>query len=47
LKEARKYIAKVTATVVAVPGLDIEACRRLVEDELGVGFRVREYDEVG
>ena len=47
LKEARKYIAKVTATVVAVPGLDVEACRRLVEDELGVGFRVREYDEVG
>ncbi len=47
LKEARKYIAKVTATVVAVPGLDVEACRRLVEDELGVDFRVREYDEVG
>jgi TatD DNase family protein len=47
LKEAKKYITKVTATVVAVPDLDVEACRRLVEDEIGVAFRVREYNEVG
>ncbi|HLA51586.1 MAG TPA: TatD family nuclease-associated radical SAM protein, partial [Thermodesulfobacteriota bacterium] len=47
LKEAKKHIAKVVATVVAVPGLDIEACRRLAEDEIAVTFRVREYDEVG
>ena len=47
LKEAKKHISKVVATVVAVPGLDIEACRRLAEDELGVAFRVREYNEVG
>ncbi|HHL40880.1 MAG TPA: YchF/TatD family DNA exonuclease [Deltaproteobacteria bacterium] len=47
LREARKHVAKVVATVVAVPGLDIEACRRVAEDELGVGFRVREYNEVG
>ncbi|MBI5682178.1 MAG: YchF/TatD family DNA exonuclease [Deltaproteobacteria bacterium] len=47
LKEAKRYIPRVVATVVAVPGLDIEACRQLAEDEIGVGFRVREYDVVG
>ncbi|MDP2690446.1 MAG: YchF/TatD family DNA exonuclease [Deltaproteobacteria bacterium] len=47
LREAKKYIAKVVASVVAVPGLDVEACRRVAEDELGVAFRVREYDTVG
>ncbi len=47
LKEARKHISKVTASIVSVPGLDIEACRRLAEDDLGVAFRVREYNEVG
>ena len=47
LREAKKYITKVIATVVAVPGLDTEACRKVAEDEIGVSFRVREYDEVG
>ncbi|MBI5885762.1 MAG: YchF/TatD family DNA exonuclease [Deltaproteobacteria bacterium] len=47
LREAKKHIAKVVASVVAVPGLDIEACRKLAEDDIGVGFRVREYDNVG
>ncbi|OGP47143.1 MAG: hypothetical protein A2022_03875 [Deltaproteobacteria bacterium GWF2_42_12] len=47
LREAKKHISKVVATVVAVPGLDIEACRKMAEDEIGVTFRVREYDEVG
>ncbi|MEK6790337.1 MAG: YchF/TatD family DNA exonuclease [Deltaproteobacteria bacterium] len=47
LREAKKHIAKVVASVVAVPGLDVEACRKVAEDELGVGFRVREYDNVG
>lgn len=47
LKEAKKHVAKVVASVVAVPGLDIEACRKVAEDDLGVGFRVREYDSVG
>ena len=47
LKEAKKHVSKVVATVVAVPGLDREACRRLAEDEIGVAFRVREYNEVG
>ncbi len=46
LKEAPRYIPEVTATAVTVPGVDIEACRRLAES-LGVAFRVREYAEVG
>lgn len=47
LREAKKYIPKVVASVVAVPGLDIEACRKVAEDDIGVAFRVREYDSVG
>ncbi|MBN1917037.1 MAG: YchF/TatD family DNA exonuclease [Verrucomicrobia bacterium] len=46
IREATKRIPTVTATVVAVPGLDIEACRALAE-ELGAQFRVRPYNEVG
>jgi len=47
LREAKRYIARVVASVVAVPGLDIEACRRVAREDLGVDFRVRKYDEVG
>lgn len=46
LREARKRIPEVTATVVGVPGLDVEGCRRVAEN-LGVDFRVREFNEVG
>ncbi len=46
LREAKKYIPDVTATVVAAPEVDVEACRRIAE-ELGVKFRVREYNVVG
>lgn len=46
LKNAPSYIPDVTATAVTIPGVDIEACRRLAES-LGVKFRVREYAEVG
>ncbi len=47
LREAKKYITRVVASVVAVPGLDIEACRRVAVEDAGVEFRVREYNEVG
>jgi TatD DNase family protein len=47
LREAKKFIPKVVASVVAVPGLDVEACRKIVEEDIGVAFRVREYNEVG
>ncbi len=46
LKEAKKHIPSVTASAVAIPGIDMDACRR-VAAELGVEFREREYNEVG
>jgi TatD DNase family protein len=46
LSEAKKYIPSVTATAVAIPGIDVEACRKVAK-ELGVEFREREYNEVG
>ncbi len=46
IREAKKYIPEVTATVVSAPGVDIEACRKIAE-ELGAKFRVREYNVVG
>jgi TatD DNase family protein len=47
IREAKKFIPEVVATIVEMPGVDIEACRRLAEDELGVKFKRRAYDEVG
>ncbi len=47
LREAKRYIPRVVATVVSLPGLDVEACRRVAVEECGVGFRVREYNRVG
>ncbi len=47
IKEAKNYIPEVVASVVGLPNLDIAACRKIVEDELGVSFRLRPYDEVG
>ncbi len=46
LVEARKHIPAVTATAVAIPGIDIAACRNLA-DALQVEFRERVYNEVG
>ncbi|MFC1513424.1 YchF/TatD family DNA exonuclease [candidate division KSB1 bacterium] len=37
---------KTDLTVVGIPGLDIEACRKLA-DKLGADFRIRKYNEVG
>ncbi len=47
LRRAKEVIPDVTASVVGLPGLDIEACRHLAEDELGVRFRVRPLDDPG
>jgi TatD family-associated radical SAM protein len=47
IREAKKVIPEVTATVVEMPGVDLEACRRLAEEELVVKFKRRAYDEVG
>jgi TatD DNase family protein len=47
LREAPRYVPSVTATAVALPGLDTDAIRRLAESIPGVVFRLRPYDEVG
>jgi TatD DNase family protein len=47
IREAKKYIPSVTASVVAMPGIDIDDCRHIVEEDLKVKFRVRPYNEVG
>lgn len=43
IREAKKYIPEVVATAVNLPEVDIEACRKVAEEELGVTFREREY----
>lgn len=47
IRRAREVLPEVWATAVALPGLDVEAVRRLAEDVLGVRFRARPYDELG
>jgi TatD DNase family protein len=46
LQRAKEYIPEVIASAVTYPGVDIAACRQVAE-QLGVEFRVREYQEVG
>lgn len=46
LTESKKFIPLVFASAVTVPGLDIEAVRKLAES-LGVSFREREFADVG
>ncbi|KPK42402.1 MAG: hypothetical protein AMK72_14335 [Planctomycetes bacterium SM23_25] len=47
IRACRARIASVRATAVAIPGLDLEAVRRLAQDDLGVAFSVRHYNVVG
>ena len=47
LREAPRHVPEVTATAVALPGLDTEAVRRLAESIPGVSFRLRPYDDLG
>jgi TatD DNase family protein len=42
IKESKKYIPEVEATVVDLPAVDKEACKRIAKN-LGVGFRVRSF----
>ena len=46
IKEARDCIPDVMISIVGMPEIDVEACRKIAED-LGVRFRVREYNNVG
>ena len=47
LRAAKAHVPDVQATAVGLPGVDVEACRRIAEEELGVRFRFRPLDEVG
>jgi len=47
LRRAPSHVPSVTATAVALPGLDHDAVRRLAESIPGVRFRLRPFDEVG
>jgi TatD DNase family protein len=46
IREAKQHVPQVAASAVTVPGIDIDACRRLAES-LGAEFRAREYAEIG
>lgn len=46
IKEAKHYIPDVTASVVTVPGINVEKCREIAEG-LGVKFIPRIYGRVG
>jgi TatD DNase family protein len=47
IREARYFIPLVSVTALDMPGVDMEACRRVAEEELGVKFRKRQYNVVG
>jgi len=47
IRDAKACIPEIIATVVSMPGIDVEACRAIAEKELGVKFRVRDYNQVG
>lgn len=47
IRECKKYIPEVNLTALDIDSEELEACRRLAVEELGVGFRERHYDEVG
>ncbi|MCB1214925.1 MAG: YchF/TatD family DNA exonuclease [Deltaproteobacteria bacterium] len=47
IKEAKKYIPWVQASVVGHPEVNIKASQKVAEEELGVLFRHREYNNVG
>lgn len=46
IKLSLEHIPQVIASAVTVPGVDIDACRKLAES-LGAEFRVRDFSEVG
>jgi len=41
--QAKAYVKKVVLTVVSIDEVEIENARRLVEDKIGVEFRIRKY----
>lgn len=47
IREAKNHIGEVTATIVDMPEVDEEECKRIAEKELKVKFRVRRCNVVG
>ncbi|MFC1888566.1 TatD family hydrolase [Thermodesulfobacteriota bacterium] len=47
IRSARSLGIDVTATVVEMSGVDVPACRRIAQDELGAAFRAREHRNLG
>jgi TatD DNase family protein len=47
IRESKRYIPDVSVTALDFDHEEFNACKRLAEDELGVGFRKRHYNEVG
>jgi TatD DNase family protein len=46
IRKAKEHVPDVSVTVVSLPEVDIEACRKIA-DNLGVMLRVRDYNVVG
>lgn len=46
LEKAKNYIPDVSATVVGMPGINVEACKKLAAG-MGVLFRLRKYQDLG
>lgn len=46
IREAKKYVPDVQATIVTAEGVDVERCREIT-DSLGVKLRIRNLDTVG
>jgi TatD DNase family protein len=40
---SKKYVKKVVLSIVSLDEVEIEKSRKIVEEEIGVEFRVREY----
>lgn len=47
IKEAKQSMPEVVVSVVHLPTVDVEACERMAQQELGVKFRLRELDAIG
>jgi len=46
IKDAKQVIPNVLVSIVELPDVDTEKCRKIAE-ELGVDFRVRKYNVLG
>ncbi|OSM05238.1 TatD family hydrolase [Magnetofaba australis] len=48
ISAVKRHVPHVTATAIdGLDGVDIAACQRIAQDELGVAFRARDLDRVG